>query len=102
MTGKYGQIYDRIDGGVIMNWFLKYKQERLANIEAMQNNPDLPESWDSMPVEIQKKLNDLWQKLKMKTQEQAFGNEGEPLEYMPEYEPNKTFYKTLKEKENGR
>lgn len=34
-TGVYGQIYDRLDGGVIMGWLRKYEKERREMIHEM-------------------------------------------------------------------
>lgn len=38
MIGKYGELYDRLDGAIILSWFKKYEMERIDKaIEISEN-----------------------------------------------------------------
>ena len=39
-TGKYGKVYDRIDGGVLFEWLHKYDIDRTGNIVTIRQNED--------------------------------------------------------------
>jgi hypothetical protein len=38
MKGRYGEIYNRLDGSVIMNWLKQYNQERCAKADIASYN----------------------------------------------------------------
>lgn len=38
MKGKYGEIYNRLDGSVIMGWLRKYNMERCARADTLSFN----------------------------------------------------------------
>lgn len=40
-TGQYGKIFNRLDGGVIFEWFRAYDAERMAQSESL-NKADMP------------------------------------------------------------
>ena len=39
-TGKYGKVYDRIDGGVLFEWLRLYDIDRTGNIVTIRQNQD--------------------------------------------------------------
>ena len=39
-TGKYGKVYDRVDGGVLFEWLHKYDIDRTGNIVTIRQNED--------------------------------------------------------------
>lgn len=38
MKGKYGEIYNRLDGSVIMGWLKQYNRERCAKADIISYN----------------------------------------------------------------
>jgi hypothetical protein len=39
-TGKYGKVYDRIDGGILFEWLHKYDIDRTGNIVTIRQQED--------------------------------------------------------------
>ncbi|MDF3076156.1 MAG: hypothetical protein K0S09_45 [Sphingobacteriaceae bacterium] len=68
--GYYGQVYDRIDGNVIFDWFEKYIEERNAEFEAARAKEkrliDMELDQISEPVEMPEKMKELLNDLKNK------------------------------------
>lgn len=65
-TGRYGEIYDRLDVPVIMGWIRCYAAERVATSEMRRRAIEQEESKEEkkpVPPEIQAKLVQLEQKM---------------------------------------
>lgn len=74
MSGKYGKIYNRIDGAVIMDWLRTYDIERTEKIvqEQMQKNTEQNKeimSTESFNTAMQKIMDDLSAKYSRKEPE---------------------------------
>lgn len=39
-TGKYGKVYDRIDGGILFEWLTRYDIDRTGNIVTIREQED--------------------------------------------------------------
>ncbi len=68
MKGYYGVIYDRVDGSVMLEWLMKYDNERDAEIESFRakQNRDLkktPLALLPTPDELDDVFNSNWEKL---------------------------------------
>lgn len=46
-TGHHGKVYNRVDGGVIMNWIMDYKEEKRKKIAAIQQSRHAQSKVDS-------------------------------------------------------
>jgi len=84
MSGKYGKIYNRIDGAVIMDWLRTYDIERTEKIvqEQMQKNTEQNKeimSTESFNVAIKKIIDELTAKTK-RNQPEPYVSKRTPFE----------------------
>ena len=60
-VGEYGQVYDRLDGQVILSWFARYHKDRCAEAETLSivEGSSMKERDTQIDEKVMKRINEL-------------------------------------------